>query len=439
MSGSNLHRLLPALLLPALFSSCSKDASVNAPIEVNEGTLPTCEITPAQGFFVNVNAIKITVSCPTPGATIRYTLDGSQPTSRSTPYADSIKPLKYTNALDIKVRAWSGTDSSPWVQAILLDSIHDPIYIYRGASLFSQSILVGLGYMLNTGWTYLYTTDGSEPSAVAEGTTKAFANAFPIEAKTRLRVKAMHGSIAYPVVFERTFTPTPPYAGSFETFVDARDGQTYRTIRIGSQTWMAENLRYRPATGGATCYGGDSALCKSDGVLYNWATAMDLDSGFNLKSWTGSDRNHRGICPAGAHVPSDSEWTQMQLAVQALPEVGTDNADLALMSDSGWLNNRTWKRDDLFGRLMVYTYTPGNWTYNGVDAIGFSVLPTGKLRNDGAHMFRQYYSGFWTSTPARDFVNFSWSRSFYGGFRGIWRDVGSERIEGLSVRCVLDP
>lgn len=439
MPGSVLLRFAPVILSLALLTSCSQEVSVNTPTEVNEGALPTCEITPAGGYFRNINAIKITVSCPTPEAIIRYTLDGSTPHRYSTRYTDSIRPTSFTNYLDIKVRAWSGSDSSPWVQAILMDSLQDPIYIYRGDSLFSKTVMVKvLNTLYSSGWSFLYTTDGSEPSVVAGGATKSYTTPFLIEGKTTLRVKALRGPFVYPVVLERTFTPTLPYEGPFGALVDERDGQSYRTIRIGSQIWMAENLRFRPASSGASCYGGDSTLCGSDGVLYRWATAMDIDSSFDGKAWTGSDRGHRGICPAGSHVPSDSEWTQLQRAVQALPQTGVANADLALLSDSGWLNNRTWKRDALFQAIMVQSYTPGDWPNNGVDMIGFTVLPTGKLRADGAYLFRQYYAGFWSSTPARDFANFSWTRNFYAGFRGIHRDVGNDRKEGLSVRCVLD-
>ncbi|MBK8800842.1 MAG: chitobiase/beta-hexosaminidase C-terminal domain-containing protein [Fibrobacteres bacterium] len=434
-----LLRLLPFALW-MLLSSCSEESSVNAPVvEVNEGALPSCKITPDGGYFFSVNLIKITVSCPTPGATIRYTLDGSQPLQRSPVYADSITLPRLTNYLVVKARSWQGTDSSPWVQAVLMDSLFDPIYLYRGAALFSQSVMVGLGYPLNGGWKYLYTTDGSEPSPVAGGSTKAFGDAFTISSETTVRVKAVRGAFTYPVVFERTFTPTPPYSGPFGALVDARDGQSYRTVRIGSKTWMAENLRYLPDTVGANCYGGDAANCRTDGVLYNWAKAMDIDSKFNAQQWDGSDKNHRGICPQGSHLPSDSEWTALQSAVQEQPDVGQANVDLALLSDSGWLNNRTWQRDDLVQRIMMYTYTPGKWTYNGVDLDGFSVLPAGTRGSDGVYVFRQYYAGFWTATRAPEFTNFSCARNFYGGYRGIWTDVGNGRLQQLSVRCVLDP
>jgi uncharacterized protein (TIGR02145 family) len=428
-----------ALLLFTLLFSCSGDPSVSSPAEVNDGKLPACMISPDSGYFSSVNLMKITVSCPTPGAKIRYTLDGSQPTSWSTAYADSITTLKYTNYLVVRARSYLGNDSSPWVQAILMDSLRDPIYLSRGAPLFSNSVMVGIGNLLNSGWSYFYTTNGSEPSVIADSVTKSFTDAFVINGKTTVRVKAVHGVTTYPIVFKRTFTPTPSYSGSFGTLIDTRDGQSYKTIQIGSQTWMAENLRYHPALAGASCYGDDTTICRTDGVLYNWATAMDIDISFNVHQWDGSDHNHRGICPVGSHLPSDSEWTTLQLTVQAQPEVGAANADLALLSDSGWLNNRTWQRDDLYHSVMAYTYTPGKWTYNGVDLNGFSVLPTGMIRNPGEYMLRQYYAGFWTATRAPEFLNFSYARNFYGGFRGIWRDVGNSRIEGHSVRCVLDP
>jgi hypothetical protein len=95
-------------------------------------------------------------------------------------------------------------------------------------------------------------------------------------------------------------------------FCDERDGETYVYVSIGTQTWMAENLKYNASN--SKCYpdgvSADSSNknCAAYGRLYNWATAMELETSCNTMQCYPNTKN-RGVCPEGWHIPNDAEWT----------------------------------------------------------------------------------------------------------------------------------
>ena len=108
--------------------------------------------------------------------------------------------------------------------------------------------------------------------------------------------------------------------GKYDILVDKRDNKVYRTVNIGTQTWMAQNLSY--ADGGVTSYcrnnsvqGNGDEYCHRFGRLYTWAAALNLDDMYNSNRATESDGSDKylyhpaqGLCPDGYHIPQKSEF-----------------------------------------------------------------------------------------------------------------------------------
>lgn len=107
------------------------------------------------------------------------------------------------------------------------------------------------------------------------------------------------------------------------SMTDSRDGQTYKTVQIGSRTWMAQNLNYKSAN--SYCYNDNANNCTKYGRLYTWAAAVGkseevCDFGHSCSLPSG---NIQGVCPSGWHLPSDTEWDTLFMMVGGLSFAGS--------------------------------------------------------------------------------------------------------------------
>lgn len=174
------------------------------------------------------------------------------------------------------------------------------------------------------------------------------------------------------------------YDPATNTLKDLRDGKVYKTVTIGDQTWMAENLNYE--TDSSFCYNDSAEYCAKYGRLYTWAAAM-------------------GACPTGWHLPSEEEWNIL------LSDVGGQSiAGTALKSQSGWHDGG-----------------------NGTDAFGFSALPAGRRDTIGEFTCDGEYTDFWTTAEGGDDFAYFMFLDYYNEYMPLG---GDSKNFALSVRCL---
>jgi uncharacterized protein (TIGR02145 family) len=208
----------------------------------------------------------------------------------------------------------------------------------------------------------------------------------------------------------------------------------YKTVKIGNQTWMAENLNY--AVEGSVCYDNLEINCDKYGRLYTWMMAMDIDAKY-VNELFNSNEKHRGICPVGWHIPNDDEWDILIKYADPNWISNTDNvAGTKLKSKSGWNN------------------TNDGFSGNGDDKFGFMAFPSGACeckatfgsnQEDGDNYYdvgKQTY--LWSSSDYAIDLESSLEHHAYAYAISYNRESSRKLTGGLykgayfSVRCVKD-
>lgn len=220
----------------------------------------------------------------------------------------------------------------------------------------------------------------------------------------------------YGSAYQITTLVTPP-----TTVIDA-DGNVYNTITIGTQTWMAENLKttkYKDGTAipvvtdntawsslstGACCnYNNDAANATKYGKLYNWYAV-----------------NKGKLAPAGWHIPTDAEWTILTNYVTA--NLGTSlNVAKALAATTDWISDNTTG------------FIGCNLTLN--NSTGFSALAGGARYGIGMFDFVGNYAYWWSSSEYN--AAYAWG-AYMRCYGSSVAKGGTIETDGLSVRCVWD-
>ena len=202
---------------------------------------------------------------------------------------------------------------------------------------------------------------------------------------------------------------------------DERDGQVYKTVKIGNQWWMAENLNYNDSI--SLCYNNDLGNCTKYGRLYSWEAAMDCKSFENTDECYKHHYNNsklgkisRGICPMGWHIPSEEDFSNIM-------KLTNENVD-AIISTYGWNNDK-----------------------NGSDILGLEILPAGMYSsNENLWIEVGEFSYFWTTLQLT--IGLSFESKDIIADEAFACSISSQdnvislderpKFDGYSIRCTKD-
>ena len=194
------------------------------------------------------------------------------------------------------------------------------------------------------------------------------------------------------------------------TMTDERDGQTYGTVTIGEQTWMAENLKFsykadpdsRDSSNFCFSHSGD---CIKYGRYYTWASAMDSagvwssdGKGCGIKELCTPTLPVQGVCPSGWHLPSNYDWQVFLRAVGGSPR-----------------------------KVSVSLYWKSEF---GTNEYRFYARPGGLLSGDRTYMFEGSGAYFWSSAGFYLHID-------VGNTMFLYQSDGKENV-AYNVRCIKD-
>jgi len=181
---------------------------------------------------------------------------------------------------------------------------------------------------------------------------------------------------------------------------DERDIESYKTVKLGKQNWMAENLNY-VASEGSWAYNNDESMGQVYGRLYNWETANE-------------------VCPAGWKLPSDNDWKELEAF---------------LGMDSSELDSYGYRGTDEGGKLKAtgveHWMTPN---IGATNVYGFNALGAGCYWGNFYYLKKSAY--YWTSSIYPKY-NLGILRRLDNNFSVIGKEP-DDKSGGLSVRCIQE-
>ena len=196
------------------------------------------------------------------------------------------------------------------------------------------------------------------------------------------------------------------------------DGNTYSVVKIGTQTWMAENLKttkYRTGELIGTTDLPTLDISGEDSVKYQWAydgKESNVSTYGRLYTWY-VIKDDRGVCPEGFHVPSRKEWATLS---EFIGGAGSGGGKLKERGTEHWLEPNV----------------------GATDTTGFKALPGGYRGYNGDFFFLGHSGIWWSSTEADQMEGSAWIRSLNRYSPSLYLTFTLNTVSGYSVRCIKD-
>jgi uncharacterized protein (TIGR02145 family) len=191
------------------------------------------------------------------------------------------------------------------------------------------------------------------------------------------------------------------------------EGNIYQTIKIGDDTWMAENLRTTHYLNGDTIaqmfdYNSDISLLDEP----KFYIAFDSDTASinyaNAYTWF-TVNDSRGICPFGWHIPTNSDWDNL------ITSIGGDVATGGKLKEVG----------------VMHWVSPNQ---DATNESGFTAVGAGYQSKNGNRLFLTSGAFWWSNTPY--FTDYAWSISIKSGSTNVTKSFNQNKKDALNVRCV---
>ncbi len=336
-----------------------------------------------------------------------------------------------------------------------------PITLTSGQPLFSTS-LDGDGNMVTT--TFMSSVP-SAPTPADGANCNTTNNVFTYVTSSDLQSYTLSTCVASPPQTAASssgaaiYIADPAQSQPCGQYIIDYAGQKYRTVQVGTQCWMRDNLNVGTMltiTGNNCavpfwvlrecavnndviekyCYSNTAANCLTDGGLYEWSEAMafpwecnfvDFRSGLSTCGTANTYRiatPHRGICPPGWHIPSNSERYTLESYLTDPDQTCSSSRDAAWYATNGWGCDTAGTKMKIGGSSGFDGLLAGlrNAAYNNIGG--------------GEFRLRASYGMFWSSTPGYYAAEFD--RVLGSTQSKINRWYGEYGSSGLSVRCIKD-